>query len=69
MGKFTVELDITNCRDCVFKKNEYGHGYNLDMCTHPELGPASYDHVIGDVVPKWCPLGLGAITKENTNEN
>ena len=50
-------VDATDCRDCPYRQNHYGHGENFEYCSHPE-GPKGYDNIIKDikVIPKWCPI-------------
>lgn len=61
--KVTLELDITDCRDCNFRKSHYGHGECWDYCTHKQAPEFPTCILWGcqasfSKVPKWCPLGL-----------
>lgn len=62
--KVTIEADITDCRDCWFKKFHYGQGECWVECSHPEHNQGPYDNKLwgcsGDFesIPQWCPLGL-----------
>ena len=59
--KVTVELDITDCNDCVFKRSNYGHGECFDWCSHKDHNQGTYGSIIQENfkgVPEWCPLGI-----------
>ena len=59
------EYDITNCDDCPYKKNHYGHGECWSYCGH-QKAPNVYDSILYGCqehftkVPDWCPLGVKA---------
>ena len=62
--KITIELDITDCRDCLFRGSQRGHGECFEYCRHKD-SPTSYGNILWgcmgefESVPKWCPVGLG----------
>ena len=61
--KVTIEIDVTDCRDCHFNRYHSGHGECWYYCSHP-YSPDGYDDILygcGEKfkeIPNWCPLGL-----------
>lgn len=54
--KIYLELDVNNCRDCVLRDEDRGHGSMGSFCNHPEA-PEGYGNIIEniDCIPDWCP--------------
>ncbi len=58
--KTTVE--VTDCRDCPFRKQNRGHGECWDYCYHKEHGQKAYENILWGCqkeftkIPKWCPI-------------
>jgi hypothetical protein len=63
--KVNVTLDITDCRDCPFKRHHYGQDGSWELCGHPNLETEAYGNILWGAqeqfkgVPDWCPFGLG----------
>lgn len=61
--KVTIEIEVTDCRDCFFRKSYRGHGECWEDCTHSK-SPGGYENILWGCgeqftkVPKWCPLGI-----------
>jgi len=76
MTKYEIKTEkpITNCLNCIFRRNHYGHGECWEECSHPDNGRGSYENILygcqGEFkkTPIWCPLGLGEIDEEETRE-
>jgi len=64
--KIYLELDVTNCRNCILRGEDRGHGSMGSFCQHPE-SPEGYGAMIADIdhIPTWCPGN----TKKNKDEN
>ena len=64
--KRTIEIDVTDCRDCLFKRSIRGHGECWEQCGHKEHGQGDYGNILWGCqaefssVPKWCPIGAGS---------
>jgi hypothetical protein len=63
--KLTIEIDVTDCRDCQFRGSVRGQGECWEECSHKKHGQGPYGNILWGCqedfkqVPKWCPLGLG----------
>lgn len=59
-----LELEVTNCLDCPYKKFHEEHRNNYHFCTHPSFPAKSESILYGEFdtsfmqVPHWCPLEL-----------
>lgn len=62
--KIFIEVDINNCKDCLYKKYHYGHGECWYYCSHPDNGRGGYENILWGCqeefkeIPEWCPLPL-----------
>lgn len=54
--KIYLELDVKNCRDCILRAEDHGHGSMGSSCQHPKA-PDGYGSIIEDIdsIPSWCP--------------
>jgi len=63
--RLSVEVNVTDCRDCPFHGEVNDMGATINLCNHQEA-PEGYDSVIPgyyarypemfEGIPKWCPL-------------
>ena len=44
--KINIEIDITDCRDCPFKRDYRGHGECWAECIHKENGRGAYENIL-----------------------
>jgi hypothetical protein len=65
MVEVNFTYNVTDCRDCPFRKNHYGHGECWEECTHKGTGREWHERILWGCqaqfkkVPEWCPLGFG----------
>jgi len=62
MPKVKIEIEINDCTDCVFKKDQYGHGECWSYCSNPNHKQKPYENILWgcqekfETVPEWCPI-------------
>lgn len=62
--KVQIDIEVTDCRDCLFRSSFRGHGECWEECSHKESGKGAYENILWGCqeefkeVPEWCPLGL-----------
>ena len=62
MLKKKVEIEVSDCRDCPFKRENNGHGDCFTFCGHQDTGRDPYDRILWGCrdefssIPNWCPL-------------
>lgn len=60
--KATVEIGVTDCRDCPFARQHRGHGECWTECAHKGNGRGFYENILWGcqedfkTIPEWCPL-------------
>lgn len=60
--KLTIEMDVTDCRNCCYKKDHYGHGQCWAYCSNPNNGRGAYEDILWGCqgkfvkIPDWCPI-------------
>lgn len=68
--KIMIEIEVTNCLDCPFKKEHRGQGECWSYCSHPETKQKTYENILWGCqarfieVPKWCPIFKKALVNE-----
>lgn len=62
--KKTIEIYVTDCRDCIFRYDHRGHGECWAQCDHEDHGRELFENILWGCqeefksIPEWCPLGL-----------
>lgn len=62
--KVTIEIEVTDCRDCIFRRSIRGHGECFEYCSHKDSRTNKYLDALWGCrepfrsVPSWCPLGI-----------
>lgn len=58
-----VVINVTDCRDCPFRKQHRGHGECWDYCSNQNTGLGLYDRILFGCnqpsnfrPPNWCPV-------------
>jgi hypothetical protein len=57
-----TEIEVTDCRDCPFKREYSGHGECWAECIHPDNKREVYDNILWGCqssfksIPEWCPI-------------
>ena len=55
------EIEVTDCRDCPFRRSHRGHGENWTFCDHKD-SPEAYGSILWGgweefkELPEWCPI-------------
>ena len=63
--KVQIEVDVTDCRNCLFRSSIRGHGECWEECGHKDHNQESYGNILWGCqeqfkkIPIWCPLKLG----------
>ena len=64
--KVTIEYDINDCNDYIFRRSDHNTGATFNYCGH-KLSPNGYGSMLYSnsnrqlILPKWCPLGINSI--------
>ena len=62
--KVTVEVEVSDCRDCPYKGAHRGQGECWTECNHKDHKQEAYGNILWgcqaefEKVPDWCPIGL-----------
>lgn len=66
-------IEVTDCRDCPFAHDHYGHGECWKECRHPQHNQGGYGNILWGCgaqfksTPAWCPLTFNQqLLQENT---
>jgi hypothetical protein len=57
-----AEIEVTDCRDCPFANDHYGHGECWKECRHPQHSQGGHGNILWGcqekfkATPVWCPL-------------
>lgn len=61
-----IETEVTDCRDCPFRRDHRGQGECWTECGHEAHRRPAYGNILWgcqeqfQATPSWCPLGLAS---------
>ena len=59
--RVTLEYEVHDCRDCLYRHSERSQGQCWEECDHPDA-PGNYQNILWGcqsqftATPGWCPL-------------